>query len=178
MPLPVGIPEARDFSRSPSPPSTHRWQPEPRRDFPLWFQRSPWSYVMPGMHASTGFGLDQGVNLPNDQHDRRRAIGHSPSGGERPKSRPKSRTPSYGQCPKGQTPSHGQHSKGRGTDQGEARDRACPARCARASPMRATPFPCSRPRDRLCPDQPGRSRMRRRQFIAGLGMAVSISASL
>jgi hypothetical protein len=33
------------------------------------------------------------------------------------------------------------------------------------------PFPCNRSRDRLRPDQPGRSRMRRRKFIAGLGGA-------
>src|SRR5262249_4876222 len=33
----------------------------------------------------------------------------------------------------------------------------------------AAPFPWNRHRDRLRPDQPGRSRMRRRQFIAGLG---------
>ena len=36
-----------------------------------------------------------------------------------------------------------------------------------------TPFSCNRPRDRLRPDQRGRSRMRRRQFIAGLGSAAA-----
>ena len=36
-----------------------------------------------------------------------------------------------------------------------------------------TPFPCNRPRDSLRPDQRGRSRMRRREFIAGLGSAAA-----
>src|SRR6516165_2180840 len=39
----------------------------------------------------------------------------------------------------------------------------------RAHSETATPFPWNRHRDRLRPDQPGRSRMRRREFIAGLG---------
>ena len=37
----------------------------------------------------------------------------------------------------------------------------------------ATPFPWNRPRDRLPPDQCGRSWMRRREFIAGLGSAAA-----
>src|SRR6516165_3108586 len=41
------------------------------------------------------------------------------------------------------------------------------------APGPATPFPCNRPRDRLPPDQRGRSRMRRREFIAGLGSAAA-----
>src|SRR5262249_49234515 len=43
-----------------------------------------------------------------------------------------------------------------------------------ARPQRAVaPFPWNRHRDRLCPDQRGRSRMRRRAFIAGLGSAAA-----
>ena len=42
-----------------------------------------------------------------------------------------------------------------------------------ASRQTAPPFPCNRPRDRLRVDQPGRSRMRRREFIAGLGSAAA-----
>ena len=40
-------------------------------------------------------------------------------------------------------------------------------------PRGATPFPCRRRRDRLRARQPGRSGMRRRQFIAGLGSAAA-----
>jgi hypothetical protein len=40
----------------------------------------------------------------------------------------------------------------------------------------ATPFPCNGPRDRLHPDQRGRSRMRRREFIAGLRSAAGLPA--
>src|SRR6516164_7226869 len=40
-------------------------------------------------------------------------------------------------------------------------------------PSSLTPFPWNRYRDRLRPDQPGRSRMRRREFIAGLGSAAA-----
>src|SRR5215468_7914412 len=38
---------------------------------------------------------------------------------------------------------------------------------------RRSPFPWNRRRDRLRPDQRGRSRMRRREFIAGLGSAAA-----
>src|SRR6516162_8739921 len=37
----------------------------------------------------------------------------------------------------------------------------------------ATPFPWNRHRDSLRPDQPGRSWMRRREFIAGVGSAAA-----
>ena len=59
-----------------------------------------------------------------------------------------------------------------------ARSQAPTSRPRRAlsarDPVPPTPFPWNRHRDRLPPDQPGRSRMRRREFIAALGSAATV----